>query len=164
MFNINNLLSKHKATQGLKACAFVVGTIFLLIGLGVGYALGGLSHKQQDYKLLHIRNENRTTSFVRTMDLNNDGIDEIIYQPRSLSWYNKTYILKMGDDKNLFVPFCDNCQFETYSSSPEFEDLNNDGLIDIRLPKIVNAADNYKTETNVIYLFNGKDYARQGVK
>ncbi|OGD92673.1 hypothetical protein A2697_02615 [Candidatus Curtissbacteria bacterium RIFCSPHIGHO2_01_FULL_41_44] len=104
--------------------------------------------KSSDYKLLHIRNEYETTSFMEAKDLNNDGVDEIIYQPRSASWYNKTFILKAGDHENLFVPFCNNCQFETHASSPEFKDLNNDGLIDITLPK-------------VIYLFDGKDYVKQ---
>lgn len=105
---------------------------------------------------LKFRNSFKTMSFLSTKDINNDGIDELIYEPRSLSWHNKTIILSEDVDKNILVPFCNHCEFETYSSSPEFKDLNNDGLLDIVLPLIMDSNDNQIE--NVIYYFDGSDF------
>jgi len=119
--------------------------------------------KTWDDELLHIKNAYDSASLVKTLDLNNDGIDEIIYEPRSMSWSNRTYILKEDSgNKNHFVPFCEHCEFETYTISAEFEDLNNDGLLDVRLPTVMEIIDGeYKIISNVIYLFDGKDYQKQ---
>lgn len=153
-----NLDIRHNIKK-YKIKIIILTTLFA--GLALGYSMNLLTQKVPEYKLLQIRNNDKTVSFVRTVDINNDGSDEIVYEPRSSSWYNKTFILKGGEDNNPFALFCSNCQFETYASSPEFKDLNNDGLLDIRLPEFVDSANNYQRSRDVIYFFNGKDYIKQ---
>lgn len=134
---------------------------FLLLGIGIGYQLNKPSQASPEYKLLQLRNKDKPISYIRTLDIDNDGVDELVYEPRSTSWYNKTFILKGGEDGNSFVSFCEHCQFETYASSIEFKNLNNDGFLDIRLPMVVDSKDNYKKSTDIIFLFDGKDFIKQ---
>lgn len=155
------LVFLKRVLQKLKLPFILASLIFFLLGIAFGYQLKKPTQIQPSYKLLHIKNTDKSISFIRTLDINNDGADEVIYEPRSASWYNNTFILKRGDESNPFIPFCEHCQFETYASSVEFKDLNNDKLFDIRLPEVVDSKDNYKKSSDVIYLFNGEDYIKQ---
>lgn len=153
------MIYKLKTTHIL--IPLLVGVVCLLIGTYFGYTLNSTNNQKQDYNLLHVKNANGTTSFIRSTDLNNDGADEIIYEPRSASWYNQTFVFKAGDYDNPLIPFCKHCKFETYASSVEFKDLNNDGLLDVKLPTVVDSSDNYKKESDVIYLLSNGDYQKQ---
>lgn len=92
-----------------------------------------------DKNTVYIRNATGNRSYISTMDINNDGIDEIIYQPKSMSFNNHLYILK--EESGSFSPFCSNCVFEN-AISPE-KDSNNRVVV--------------KTKDG-IYFFNGKTF------
>lgn len=95
-------------------------------------------------------------SCMGVVDINNDGKEEIVYQPKSASWHNGTFILKEKmDGEGFFELFCKNCVFSSYATYVELRDVNGDNLIDVIVPMVMD--DNLMFRFKVYY-FEDNDF------
>lgn len=81
----------------------------------------------KDSDILTIRNLTGSQTIIQRVDFNNDGVDEVVFLPKSLSRYNGAYIL----NDNL-KPLCENCEFSYYENGIRFVDVEpKEGNIEI---------------------------------
>lgn len=115
-----------------------------------------LSSKEDSQKKdeLCIRGEYSNGSCLSSIDINSDGYEEIVYEPKGTSWYNVVYILKENSKKpGVFEPFCKSCTFTPYASSLVLRDINGDGLIEVIVPMFVD--DNGQIDFRIYHLEKG---------
>lgn len=149
-----------------KAKTLGVGLLLVTVGIFIGWSVTSTLSQSKEAvstpsNVLHFKNTMGVVSFLSPLDIDSDGTDELIYEARSFSWHNLTYVLKESYEGNApFLLFCKSCSFRTHASSPEFKDLNSDGKLDVLLPVTMDIETNEKSE-NVIYLYNGTDFVKQ---
>lgn len=101
---------------------------------------------------LALKNEFNSVSSLESADINNDGIDEIIFRSRSMSWWNKTYVLKVDENKSI-VPYCRNCDFSVHASDVVFKDIDGDKDLDAAFETTI---DSKRVEHK--YIFNDGNF------
>lgn len=95
-------------------------------------------------------------SCLTTVDINNDGEEEIVYEPKSASWHNVTFILReKKDGEGFFELFCKNCVFSSYATYIELRDVNGDNLIDVIEPMVMDSNQKFRFK---VYYFEDNDF------
>jgi len=147
--------------------------IFLLISFALGFYISSLFQKQkinkpsvskvdlekeQTPKSLILKGENLSLKsyILSTIDINNDGKDEIINRVKTASWTDNVYILTPKED-GTFDLFCEHCHFFYHAGNKgiQFMDLNNDGIFDVKLWLELDSK-----EPELFYFING-DYIKK---
>lgn len=64
---------------------------------------------------LFMRDVENTSNYIRAQDVTGDGIDELIIDQKSASWWGKTYIYKISGGKVELL--CKHCAFITHGGS-----------------------------------------------
>lgn len=116
-----------------------------------------IPQKLEQSNLFCFKGEFFNGSCLTAMDINKDGKEEIIYQPKGASWNNLTYVLKESNiPGGAFELLCKNCTFTSYSSYPTFKDVNGDGFVDVSL--VVSEADQDNKLKKKTYNFINNDF------
>ena len=106
---------------------------------------------------------------ISTIDINNDGRDELILEDISASWWRNTFILTLDQEpvpawdsyKPKLVLFCKTCRFNYNNGYVEFNDLDGNGSIEAIVQGGIENADDRREE---IYYFEDGIYVKKSSK
>lgn len=101
-------------------------------------------------------------SCLSSADINNDGVQELVYQPKGISWSQTLIILKEKvDGDGFFELFCKNCSFSSQFHLAYLKDLNGDKKMEVVVPAETLLSNNANEETKYqfsVYSYKDDDF------